>query len=102
MWTHSASLTKGHTRLRYMYRIYSLVWRQLWAYNTHKIIGRGHNLRQIISRVLYAHNCRAIYMCVFYTMVTQKYAFDITVVKVETIYRDLVLKIQLDGLVARH
>ena len=59
----------------YMYR-YSPVWMQLWAYNTHEIIGRGRNPRQIISRVLYTHNClqTGLYIYVFYAMVTQKYA----------------------------
>ena len=30
---------------------YSPVWRQLWAYNIHKIIGRGQSWRPIISRL---------------------------------------------------
>ena len=36
---------------------------QLWAYNTHEIIGRGRSPRRIISRVLYAHNCLQTGLC---------------------------------------
>ena len=35
---------------------YSPVWRQLWTYNTHKIIGQGGSWRPIISRPIPAPN----------------------------------------------
>ena len=78
---------------------YSPGWRQLWAYNTHETI---------ISRVLYAHNCLQTGLCVFYTMVTQKYAIKSHCCQVETIVLSQLaltvktVKIQLDDLVARH
>ena len=47
---------------------YSPVWRQLWAYNTHKIIGRGQSWRSIISKPISAPN-----KAVYYTMAIQTY-----------------------------
>ena len=50
---------------------YSPGWRQLWAYNTGEIIGRGRSPRQL-SQGCYMPITAGLY--VFYTMVTQKYA----------------------------
>ena len=46
------------------------------VYHTREIIGWGRSPSQIISRVLYAHNCLQTVLYVFYTMVNQKYAIN--------------------------
>ena len=53
---------------------YSPGWRQLWAYNTHEIIGRGRSPRQLSQGCYMPITASNQGLYVFYTMVTQKYA----------------------------
>ena len=55
--------------------MYRTGWRQLWAYNTREIIGRGRSPRQLSQGCYMPITAsKQGYNYVFYTMVTQKYA----------------------------
>ena len=66
---------------------YSPGWRQLWAYNTHEIIGRGRSPKQL-SQGCYMPPNRAIcilyqYCCQVETIVLYQLVFTVKTVKIQ-------------------